>query len=210
MHPLLSGGVSNSASIERSMLITGSNASGKSTFLRTLAINQILAQTIFTTVSKSYETTFFNIMSSMAIKDSLFNNESYFIVEIKSIKRLLDRCNDDIPLLCFIDEILRGTNTVERISASTVILKELEKANTISIIATHDIELTYLLEKVYENYHFREKIGKDDIYFDYKLRNGRSQTRNAIALLKIIGFSDKIIEDANKLVKSVERFDETI
>lgn len=67
-------------------------------------------------------------MPSMAIKDSLFNNESYFIVEIKSIKRLLDRCNDDIPLLCFIDEILRGTNTVERISASTVILKELEKS----------------------------------------------------------------------------------
>lgn len=209
-HPLLFDGVKNSLYADRAVLITGSNASGKSTFLKTIAINQILAQTIYTVIAKKYYTTFFDIKTSMAIRDKLFSNESYFIVEIKSIKRLIDSSNTDVPLMCFIDEILRGTNTAERIAAAKVILEKLSLSNCLCFAATHDLELTYLLDKTYDNYYFREHITDNDVQFDYVLREGRSNTRNAIALLGIIGFSDDIIKMANEQVKRIEGINETV
>lgn len=209
-HPLIFDGVKNSLHTDKAVLITGSNASGKSTFLKTIAINQILAQTIYTAVAKKYYTTFFDIKTSMAIRDKLFSNESYFIVEIKSIKRLIDSSNTEVPLMCFIDEILRGTNTAERIAAAKVILEKLSLSNCLCFAATHDLELTYLLDKTYDNYYFREHITDNDVQFDYVLREGRSNTRNAIALLGIIGFSDDIIKMANEQVKRIEGINETV
>ena len=97
------------------------------------------------------------------------------------------------------DEVLRGTNTVERIAASTQILKSLCNANTKCFAATHDIELTHLLEKYYDNYHFEEEVIDNDIVFNYKVLNGRATSRNAIKLLKIIGYENKIIDEANNM-----------
>ena len=96
-HPLILDPIPNSINEDQSMLITGSNASGKSTFIKTVAINAILSQTIFTSLSKSYKASFFKIFSSMALRDNIFNNESYYIVEIKSLKRILDVMDNDIP-----------------------------------------------------------------------------------------------------------------
>ena len=199
-HPLIKNPVSNSIEVSNGVLITGSNASGKSTFLKTIAINAILSQTIYTALANEYKTVMFSIYTSMALNDSLENNESYYIVEIKSLKRIIDK-HDKGYILCFVDEVLRGTNTVERIAASAQILKSLAKDNVMCFAATHDIELTYLLEDYYNNYHFEEEIIGNDIRFDYKLKCGRSLTKNAIKLLNIIGYSDDIINDANNSAK---------
>ena len=195
-HPLLDEPVVNSISENGSVLLTGSNASGKSTFIKTLAINAILAQTIYTSVSTSYKGSFFMIYSSMALKDNIFSNESYYIVEIKSLKRILDRVNHEYPILCFIDEVLRGTNTLERIAASSRILASLARENTICFAATHDIELTHILEDDFSNYHFQERIENNQILFDYRLYKGKAVSKNAIKLLAMMGYPKEIIASA--------------
>lgn len=198
-HPILEEPVVNSIKADRSVLITGSNASGKSTFIKTMAINAILSQTIYTSVSKSYEASYFRVFSSMALRDDIFSNESYYIVEIKSLKRILDKINGKYPVLCFVDEVLRGTNTLERIAASTQILHSLSQGNALCFAATHDIELTAILENHFDNFHFMEKVQDNDILFDYKLYSGRAVSKNAIKLLEIMGYSKGIIEHANEL-----------
>lgn len=199
-HPLILNPVKNSFETNNGVLVTGSNASGKSTFLKTIAINAILAQTINTCLADKFITNHYRIYSSMALRDNLGSGESYYIVEIKSLKRILDAVNKDVsPVLCFVDEVLRGTNTVERIAASTQILKSLCNANTKCFAATHDIELTHLLEKYYDNYHFEEEVIDNDIVFNYKVLNGRATSRNAIKLLKIIGYENNIIDEANNM-----------
>ncbi|MCM1124196.1 MAG: hypothetical protein NC416_16565 [Eubacterium sp.] len=204
-HPLLNQPVKNSISTSDSVLLTGSNASGKSTFLRATALNALLAQTIHTCLAASYEAPPFHIFSSMALKDDLLGGQSYYMVEIKSIKRILDQVHraegEQSYVLCFVDEVLRGTNTVERIAASTQIMKVLASKHSLCFAATHDVELTKLLEKEYDNYHFEERIEEDDIFFPYKLMHGPATTRNAIALLKMLGYDDHIIEDAEELAE---------
>lgn len=197
-HPMIEEPVANSLKESRSILITGSNASGKSTFLKTAAINAILAQTIHTCTAARYRAPFYQVYSSMALKDSLKTKESYFIVEIKSLKRILNHAGDELPMLCFVDEVLRGTNTVERISASAQILRSLVRKNVLCFAATHDIELTHLLEKEYSNYHFQEEIQDNDVLFHYELKEGRAVSRNAIRLLGIIGYEEEIIKKAEE------------
>ncbi|WMJ88273.1 MutS-related protein [Anaerocolumna sp. MB42-C2] len=195
-HPMIEDPVTNSINENRCVLITGSNASGKSTFIKTLAINAILSQTIYTSMSKSYKASFFQIASSMALQDSIFSKESYYIVEIKSLKRILDRLNDKVPTLCFVDEVLRGTNTLERIAASSQILYSLSQGNAMCFAATHDIELTHILENYYSNYHFQEQVVDNNVLFDYKLFSGRAISKNAIKLLGVMGYSQDIIDNA--------------
>lgn len=201
-HPLIEHPVKNSIDTERGVLLTGSNASGKSTFLRTVAINAILAQTIHTCLADYYRGTLCRVLSSMALKDDLAGGDSYYIVEIKSLKRILNQAAEQgCQILCFVDEVLRGTNTVERIAASTQILKSLSKDNVICFAATHDIELTYLLEEKYNNFHFEEEIREDDVVFNYRLMEGRATTRNAIKLLRVMGYEENIILDAEGLAE---------
>ncbi len=201
-HPLLTDPVKNTIHTHRNVLLTGSNASGKSTFIKTVAINAILAQTIHTVLADSYRANFFRIYSSMALRDDIMSSESYYMVEIRSLKRIVDqsKCQGE-PVLCFIDEVLRGTNTVERIAASTEILELLAAQNAFCFAATHDIELTELLKKQYDNYHFEEQVEEDDVIFDYRLREGKAMTRNAIKLLHMIGYDPKIVERAQERVE---------
>lgn len=201
-HPLLKDGVKNSLCTQQSVLLTGSNASGKSTFLKTVAINAILAQTIHTVLAKSYRSSCFQIASSMALRDDIMEQESYYIVEIKSLKRILDKSRtSELPVLCFIDEVLRGTNTVERIASSSQILRVLAQEKNLCFAATHDIELTYLLEQEYANYHFEEQITENDVCFDYRLHSGRTNSRNAIHLLRLLGYDQTVIRSAEAMVQ---------
>lgn len=196
-HPLLTESVKNSIRSTRGVLLTGSNASGKSTFLKMVALNAIMAQTIHTCTAERYRAPFYDIYSSMALKDDLIGGESYYIVEIKALKRILDAAEQtNRKVLCFVDEVLRGTNTVERIAASTQILKSLSGGNILCFAATHDIELTDLLKDSYDNYHFEENICDGDISFPYKLLSGKATSRNAIRLLEIMGYEPEIIEKA--------------
>ena len=201
-HPLTRDPVPNDLDTSRSVLLTGSNASGKSTFLKQLAINQIFAQTIDTCLAQEYQSGFFRVLSSMALSDNILGEESYFIVEIKSLKRILDAVSEDpaeMPVMCFIDEVLRGTNTRERIAASSQILKWLSCRRTLCFAATHDIELTVLLKEWMENYHFEERVDGDDVIFDYKIRKGAATTRNAIRLMEAYGFDPEITREAFEL-----------
>ena len=201
-HPLLASPVANNIDVSRCVLLTGSNASGKSTFIKTVALCAILSQTIATAPAHAFTTRFYRIYTSMALKDNLQNNESYYMVEIKSLKRILDAKDGENPVLCFVDEVLRGTNTVERVAASSQILENMAQSNILCFAATHDIELTYLLEDTYENYHFKETVTDNDVTFDYVLNKGRATTRNAIRLLKILGYDEKIIESADKTAEN--------
>ncbi len=201
-HPLLDEPVKNSILTEKGVLITGSNASGKSTFLKTVAVNAILAQTIHTCMADHYHAGLYRIMSSMALRDDLAGGDSYYIVEIKSLKRILNQIEENgNPVLCFVDEVLRGTNTVERIAASTQILKSLARSSVLCFAATHDIELTHLLERYYNNYHFEEEIIDNDVVFHYNLLKGRAVTRNAIKLLGVMGYDDAIIREAEEMAE---------
>ncbi len=197
-HPLIDNPVANSFGTPRTVLVTGSNASGKSTFLKSVAINAIFAQTIYTCLAKKYNSCFFNIYSSMALSDNLEAKESYYIVEIKSLKRIIQRISTEMPVLCVVDEVLRGTNTIERIAASSEIMGYFAKSNCICICATHDIELAKILSSKVDNYHFQEFFDRDEINFDYRIYPGKATTRNAIKLLKILGYDEEIVDSAEK------------
>lgn len=202
-HPLLNDPVKNDLETERGVLLTGSNASGKSTFLRAVALNAVLAQTIHTCMADSYLGGFFRIFSSMSLHDDVLSGDSYYMAEVKSIRRILDQVEKDggekKPVLCFVDEVLRGTNTVERIAASTQILRAFSGKGVLCFAATHDVELTRLLAGEYENYHFEEEILEEDIFFPYRLRKGPAHTRNAIALLRMLGYDASLVKDAEKM-----------
>lgn len=202
-HPLLNNPVVNDIYTENGVLLTGANASGKSTFLRSVAINALFAQTIHTCNCSLYEAPMFKVISSMSVSDNITKNESFYIAEVKALKRIIDMVSgsDSIKSLCFVDEVLRGTNTKERIASSTNILKYLND-RTICFAATHDIELTYLLNNEFDNYHFDEDVCEEDISFSFKLKEGRAQSTNAIKLLKVMKFPEKIIADSFNLIEN--------
>ena len=205
IHPLVENCVANSYEAGRGMLITGSNASGKSTFLRCVLVNTILAETVYMACAKNFSLKRSYIYSSMSLKDSLGGGESYYMAEINSIKRIIDSLEEGNEIICFLDEVLRGTNTVERVAAATEILRYLDNPRVLSFAATHDIELTYLLEGNYYNYFFREEFKKEegsdteDICFTYKINQGRSDTRNALKLLEIKGYPKNMCDRAKEL-----------
>ena len=202
IHPLIENAVSNSIDAKKCVLLTGSNASGKSTFLKTIGINVLLAQSIHTVLAKNYKAPMFRVYSSMALKDDIYEGDSYYIVEIKSMKRIIDAAKEEgCQVLCFVDEVLRGTNTIERIAASTEILKFLSDSKVECFAATHDIELTQLLKDNYELYHFEGNVSDNDVHFDYALKKGPATNRNAIKLLGVLGYDSKLVDNAQNLAE---------
>jgi hypothetical protein len=204
-HPLLDEPVPNSFDIRRNLLLTGSNATGKSTFLKAVAMNAILAQSVFTCTARSWQGGFFRVYTSIALRDDLFSRESYFITEIKSLKRMLDSLGGETPALCIVDEVLRGTNTGERIAAASEALAQFTGGGGLCLAATHDIELTYILEDVFDNMHFTETVREGGISFDYKLRPGRATSRNALKLLELLGYGRELVENAGARLEGFER-----
>ena len=199
-HPLIENAVPNSLDMGKNILLTGSNASGKSTFLKTLGINILFAQTIHTCMGKSFVVPFCKLFTSMSLKDSLSLKESYYMAEIKAIKRILDASKQGEMIVCMVDEVLRGTNTIERIAASTQILKAMSGRNIMCLAATHDVELTKTLEKDYDNFHFEESLVQGDVLFSYKLMPGRAKSSNAIDLLQNLGYDNELIKEARNMV----------
>lgn len=204
-HPLIMEPVENSIELSRGCLITGSNASGKSTFIKAMAVNAVLAQSLNTCAAGRVTMPHAQVLTSMAVRDDLTAGESYFIREIRYLKRILDHLNDRKITLCVIDEILRGTNTGERIRASRAILEYLAEKNCIPLIASHDKELTVLLVRLYDNYHFSEEMGEDDISFSYKIMKGPATSQNAVKLLKLAGFPEEILEKCEETDETLEK-----
>lgn len=196
-HPLVEDAVVNPVDWQKTTLISGSNASGKSTYVKSIAISCILSQTINTAVAESFQLQRGHVLSSMAVEDNLFEGDSYFVAEIKSIKRLLEKVDSQQRCYCFIDEILKGTNTIERIAASSSIVHWLSQAPSLAMIATHDIELNEILKHDCAKCHFSEKItAEHGIEFDYRVKEGPALTRNAIALLKVSDYPQMIVAEA--------------
>lgn len=202
-HPLIIRPVENSYELKRDTIVTGSNASGKSTFIKAVAVNALLAQAINTCAAKEFKIPRALVISSMALRDSIVKGDSYFVAEIKSLRRIMEMAKKR-PCLCFVDEILRGTNTIERIAASAAVLYSLSRENCLCLVASHDIELTRILKNEFDNCHFSETVSDEGVTFDYILKPGPSKTRNAILLLSTMGFDEKVIDEAHGLVKTFE------
>lgn len=197
-HPLIANCVVNNLTlVNHSLLLTGSNMSGKTTFIRSIAINSILAQSLNVCFAKSYTAPFFKVYSSIRISDDVLQNTSYYLEEVLTIKKLVETSQSDQPCLFVLDEIFKGTNTVERISGGKAILSYLNKGNNMVLVSTHDIELTDMLSKNKFNlYHFSEQIASNELRFDHKLKAGKLKSRNAIRILELYDYPSEIINDA--------------
>ncbi|MBD0401023.1 DNA mismatch repair protein MutS [Flammeovirga sp. EKP202] len=194
IHPLLKDCTPNSFSLnKKGMLLTGSNMSGKTTFIRMVSINALLAQTFDFCFGKHYNAPYFKIYSSIRISDSLKENTSYYLQEVKSIKKIVEASQESAPSLFVMDELFKGTNTIERIKSANAILSYLSKGNHYTFVATHDLELTELQSDRYELWHFSEIVKDEKIYFDHKLKKGKLSRFNAIEILKLNDYPEEII-----------------
>ena len=171
-------------------LVTGSNMAGKSTFLRSVGVNIVLAMMGSPVCAKHISVSHLKVMSSMRISDNLEESTSTFYAELKKLKEIIDAVYANEKAFLLLDEILRGTNSADRHTGSSALLKQLIKHNAAGIVATHDLELAKLSEDFpsnIHNYHFDVKVNNEELYFDYKLNKGICRSMNASILMKKIG-----------------------
>ncbi len=199
VHPLIDTCRPNSfASESKGIIITGSNMSGKTTFIRTIALNALFAQTIFTVCARRYKASFFKIHTSIGIQDDMLSGNSYYKEEIETIKTFFYEAEEPrIANLFVIDELFKGTNTPERIAGAKGVLEHLIRGNNLVFVSTHDLELSLLLSPAYSLYYFEEAVEAHGYVFDYKIKKGVLKTRNAIRLLEVSGFPASVIRTAN-------------
>ena len=196
-HPLIKDCVTNDLYLhDKSVLITGSNMSGKSTFLRSVAINSLLAQTIVTCFAKEFNTPCFKLHSSISIADDLIDGKSYYFEEVNVMGSLIAQAEHSWQNIFILDEVFKGTNTIERIASAKAILSFLNKNNNIVFVSAHDVELCAMLAPAYELYHFAEWIQGEEFSFDHKLKAGVLTHGNAIKILELHNYPDEIIRDA--------------
>lgn len=202
-HPLLAAPVANTLDVDgASVLITGSNMSGKTTFVRTLGVNAVLAQTLHTTCASAWRGPMLRVRTSIQRADSLLEGKSTYLSEVESVLTLVRAKESGPQHLFLLDEIFRGTNTTERVAAAYAVLAFLNTGLDLAVAATHDLELLELLNGTYAMHHFREQVADDGLTFDYLIRPGASSTRNAIALLQVMGYPESLVADA---LATVER-----
>lgn len=205
-HPLIPDCVKNSISVVgKSILLTGSNMSGKTSFIRTIGINALTGLTLNTCFARRFTIPRLRLFSAIRISDDLLNDKSYYFEEVLTIKEMVDQSETELPNLFLLDEIFKGTNTVERISAGKAVLSALTKADNIVFVSTHDIELADLLKEEYELYHFSEKVDHKTVDFDFKLKEGKLKNRNAIRILQINDYPESIIDEAIALSKQLDK-----
>jgi ABC-type lipoprotein export system ATPase subunit len=194
-HPLIAGQrrITNSFEIDgqgRSVIITGSNMSGKSTFLRTCGINGVLAFAGSVVCASEFAISHVHVLSSMRISDSLEDNTSSFYAELKKLAYIIRYSENNQHVLLLLDEILRGTNSNDRYIGSVALIKQLIHYGTVSLVATHDLRLADMtgdLPGKIDNYHFDVKIDGEELYFDYLLNPGICTSLNASLLMKKMG-----------------------
>ncbi|MBE5933617.1 MAG: hypothetical protein E7263_09390 [Lachnospiraceae bacterium] len=202
VHPAVNKCISNSIEIENGIMLTGANASGKSTFMKAIAVNAIISQTLNTASANRFVIPYnLMIMSSMSLRDDIETGESYYLREINQLKKMIESINETKPTLILIDEILKGTNSIERVAASYGVLEYLYHKNAFVVVATHDISLVELVKDRYKCYYFGSEIIDGEIKLDYKLHQGINSTSNAIKLLEITGFPQEIITLSMEQIK---------
>jgi DNA mismatch repair ATPase MutS len=183
------------------LLVSGANMAGKSTFLRTLGVNAILAQRVNTALANRYAAPVFKVRSCLGRADDLLAGKSYYLAEVQAVLALLAAAETPAPHLFLFDELFHATNTIERIAAGEAVLTAVVRGGEggrrhIALAATHDDELSRLLRHTYESAHFSDRVGPDGLAFDFRLRPGPATTRNAIALLAHQGAPEAVIHRA--------------
>lgn len=204
-HPLLADPVGHDLALQgRSALITGSNMAGKTTFIRTVGLNVILAQTLHLALAERAVLPRARVQSSIRREDHLAAGQSYFFAELARVRTFLDAAETEPLQLFVIDEIFRGTNTVERIASSTAVLRHLGERHLV-LVTTHDLELQDLLGAAYDMFHFEEQVVDGRCVFDYQLRSGPARSRNAIRLLGACGYPESLTREALDLADRIAR-----
>ena len=186
-HPLLENAVSNSITLDGIAIVSGSNMSGKTTFLRTIGTNLVLFYAGASVFASEFKGPKFKILTSMRIADNLEESISTFYAELIRIEKIVKASKTKERIIFLIDEIFRGTNSEDRITGAKKVLEQLN--NNLGLITTHDLEVSNNFENKngYVNLHFKEYYEDGKINFDYKMREGISTTRNAIFLMKLVG-----------------------
>lgn len=211
-HPLVADAVPNDVLLTpgRGILITGSNMSGKSTFLRTVGNSIVLAQTIHTCLARSYRAPVIDVQSCIGRTDDLVSGKSYYLVEVEQVVDRLRASDDRASHLFIFDELFRGTNAIERIAAGEAVLRGVLQADGASkphmaLAATHDAELVGLLADLYDAWHFTDTVTDEGLSFDYRLQAGPAKTRNAITLLSLHGAPEAVVTRALGSAIAIER-----
>ena len=204
-HPLPENPIANTISLDdESVLVTGSNMSGKTTFIKTIGVNVVLGRTLHVCLAETCVIPAAVVKSSITREENLSGDESYYFAEVNRLRDFIELVSNEGTYLLLIDEIYRGTNTVERISAGQAVLAHL--ADRAMVMATtHDIELQELLEGRYRMHHFSEQVSEENFYFDYRLREGPTKSRNAIKLLELSGYPESVTKQANTLADRLSR-----
>ncbi|RPI19932.1 MAG: hypothetical protein EHM61_27995 [Acidobacteria bacterium] len=201
-HPLIGNPVGNSFRLEsRSALITGSNLAGKTTFIKTIGVNLILARTLYMCLAESAILPEVTVRASIKHDDRVLDGHSYYSREIEQIATFV-RCPPDSCLL-LIDEIFRGTNTVERVAIAAATVRYLSDRNLV-LVTTHDVELQELLADCSRMFHFSEVVEGGKYFFDYRLRPGPCGAGNAVKLIELRQFPREIVEAARRRVEELQ------
>lgn len=191
VHPLLAGARPNDLALAgRGCVVTGPNMSGKSTLLRTLGVNAVLAQSLFTCAADHYESTFLLVRSSMCVADNLAAGKSLYLAEAERMLVLIRAAEGEHPVLCLVDELLAGTNGSDRAAASAAILGYLASRRCLVVASTHDADMAQALSSTLDPLHFES--GKAEHL--HRLGPGVTRERNALAILRTLGFPSGILE----------------
>lgn len=207
-HPLVADPVANSIDLGPpfGVIVTGSNMSGKTTFIRTVGVNVVLAQTIQTCLASAYRAPVLRVQSCIGRSDDLIAGKSYYLVEVEAVLSMVNASAQGSPHLFLFDELFRGTNTVERIAAGEAVLAELLRDERHFVIAaTHDGELVDLLRGTYALFHFADELGSEGLQFTFRMKDGPATTRNAIALLRLHGAPEALVVRATDRAAALDQ-----
>ena len=210
-HPLIKGPVANTIDLTqgKSVLISGSNMSGKTTFIRTIGINTILAQTINTVCARNFTIPKLKVHTAIRIADDLSSETSYYYEEVKVIKDMIDECDSESQKLFLLDELFKGTNTIERVASGKAVLSYLNQKENIVFASTHDLELIDYLADSFRFCHFEEIVDQGELSFDFKLKSGKWNNTNAIRILEVEGYPKKITNEARELAQNFRKMKES-
>ena len=203
-HPLLSNPIANDVHFQKNMVISGDNASGKSTYLKTVAINAILAQGLGFAYGERLALPYGHVLTAMDVSDDIEVGDSYFITESKAILRMIQHLKKPGFHYFFIDELFKGTNTIERIGSGLGIVRWLAAQNCLYMISSHDIELVSASGEVNDNYHFDSRYVDGKIVFDYQIKPGSAVTKNAVNTLESLHYPEEITQTAKDLIDQYE------
>lgn len=200
-HPLIEDCIPNDITLRgKSVLITGSNMSGKTTFIRAVGLSLLSGQVLHTCFARSFRFPMATALSSaIHLEDSLLEGKSFFLQEVQTVREMLEEGKEGGRFF-LLDELFKGTNTAERIAIAKAVLSALVRQNNTVFVSTHDMELASLLGEEYDLYHFCESVEHNTLFFDYRLKPGPVTERNAIRIIEMCGYPQEVVREAYRVV----------